>query len=75
MVTPFRQAGQLLLSAGLNGPAPGFEEGGQIHPYCLGEGFSVQVHLAHVVLWYVNHVTVSSKDFLEGVPAKLFLQL
>ena len=75
MVLPLRQAGELLFCACLDGPAPGFEERDQILLYHLGEGLSVQVHFAKVVLWYVFHMMISSKDFLKGIPAKLFLQL
>lgn len=75
VVTPGRQTGQFLVSVLLYGPAPGLKETRQVHPHRLGESLSVQVHLSFVVLWEVAHLVVGSKHLLEGIPAKLFLEL
>ena len=75
VVTPGRQAGELLLSGCSDGPAPGLKESSQVHPHSLGESHSVQVHLSRVVLWKVAHLVVGGKHLLIGVPAKLILEL
>lgn len=67
--------GESLLSVPPNGPTPGFTEPRQVHSHNAREGFSIQLHLSVVVLRKVAHLIVASKNLLEGIPAKLFLQL
>lgn len=66
---------EILLGELLDGPSPGLEESRQIHSHSTGEGLSIQVHLPLVVIRKVAHLIVASKNLLEGLPAKLFLQL
>lgn len=75
MVAPHWHVRELFLCSGLNGPAPGLEEGSQVPIDRKGEGLSIQVHLSLVVRGYVLHGVVGSKHLLEGVPAKLVLEL
>lgn len=75
MVIPLREMRDLLFCAGLDGPTPRFEEGGQIQVDHLGEGLSIQIHLACVVIWHSIHSMVGSKNFLKSIPAKFFLKL
>lgn len=75
MVLPGRQVGELLCSGRFDGPAPGLEEPTQVHFHSLGELLSIQVHLSFVVPGEVIHLMVGSKNLLEGVPAKLLLEL
>lgn len=75
VIIPIRQLGQFPLSGCFDGPAPGLEEAGQVHPHSLRESLSIQVHLCVIVIRKVSHVVVRSKNLLKGIPAKLFLEL
>lgn len=75
MVTPGRQGGEFILSAFLDGPTPGLEEVTQILSNSLGESLSIQVHLCLVAVGEVAHLMVTRKHLLDGIPAKLLLQL
>lgn len=75
MVTPGRQGGQFILSAFLDGPTPGLEEPCQVLSHSPGESLGIQVHLCLVVVGEIAHLMVTRKHLLQGIPAKLLLQL